>query len=49
MLCCRWKQVKKMAVMQWIGTFFSLNWLNASAAIFGILALGAGLPRYGND
>jgi hypothetical protein len=30
--------VKKMAAMQWIGTFFSLNWLDASAAIFGILA-----------
>lgn len=32
-----------MAAMQWIGTFFSLNWLDASAAIFGILALGAGI------
>lgn len=32
-----------MAVMQWVGTFFSLNWLDASATIFGILALGAGI------
>ena len=32
-----------MAAMQWIGMFFSLNWLEASAAIFGILALGAGI------
>jgi hypothetical protein len=32
-----------MAAMQWIGMFFSLNWLEASAAIFCILALGAGI------
>lgn len=32
-----------MATMQWIDTFFSLNWLDALAAIFGILALGAGI------
>ena len=32
-----------MAAMQWIGMFFSLNWLDALAAIFGIVALGAGI------
>lgn len=32
-----------MALMQWLGTFFSLDWMDASAAIFSIMALGAGL------
>ena len=31
-----------MAVMKWIETFFSMNWLDALAVLFGIMALGAG-------
>lgn len=32
-----------MAVMQWISAFFSMNWLDALAVIFGVMALGAGM------
>ena len=32
-----------MAVMQWIGAFFSLNWLDALAVICSITAVGAGI------
>ena len=32
-----------MAVMQWIGEFFNLNWLDASAVICSVAALGPGI------
>lgn len=32
-----------MAVMQWIEAFFNLNWLDASAVICSVMAVGAGM------